>query len=209
MIPIPTVEWPHNSCDIPAARAVPVFHVELPGPGDEHNAAIPLLPASPEQLPAHPLPSPTFFPRVPFTLLPVDCPHLLPALSVSPDSACSLGLVIHPSRMCSLVPVKVQLPIHGGGKPLTAQVVWSSVGLEWDRAPSLRLCSLLQAERDSEEPMEVAMETDMKDDVEEMEVDMKEDVEEEMEVEEEGLTDLPTMESATCTYVFHPFPIFL
>lgn len=82
------------------------------------------------------------------------------------------------------------MPFQGGGSLLEqAAAMWE--WMVWDRNPTVRLCCLLQTNRDTVVAMEVdmvlneeeMMEVDVEDQVEEMEVDEEDDIEA-MEVDE-------------------------
>ncbi|XP_017663531.1 PREDICTED: uncharacterized protein LOC108493989 isoform X1 [Lepidothrix coronata] len=158
--------WSGPGPSVTSQLPEPVFQQELRVPGDEHSTATRLLPVLPLAVPVRPC------------QLPLLRPPVL-------NSTCCLELGIHSCRMGTIIPKKVHC--HSMElAPTPARVRWRTVGMVWDRDPSLRLCHLMQVERDTEEEMEVdmvvaieeMMEVDLEDVVEEMEIDLEEDLEE-------------------------------
>ncbi|RMB95599.1 hypothetical protein DUI87_27709 [Hirundo rustica rustica] len=117
------------------------------------------------------------------------CPSVL-SRSCCRDFSCCLDLSTNPSRTCTPVPVKVQCRSREGAPPDclgTLEPYGDSVG-----QGTVRLCWLMQIDRDQEEEMEVdvvvdaeeMMEVDVEEFVKELEVDMEDDTEE-MEMDEQ------------------------
>ncbi|KAJ7406540.1 hypothetical protein WISP_133136 [Willisornis vidua] len=157
-------------------------HGAVPVPGNEHNAAIRCCQHALQQLPA--LPVPCLEPSL--HLLPLKRPHLLCASSVSPEAAWSVCVAMSSSRMCSLLPKKVEchcMAVAALQCPARLELCGAAAG----QGALSELVLLLQSERDSVEDMDWDMrqilDVEMEELDEEVDIDLPE--EEEMEVEEQ------------------------